>query len=232
MSGKEQSFTGTIDTAGTQVTGVIWTSGVNSAHSGGVTVVDYVAAAHIQLISKGMLVEHDQDGTHSAITGTSADFTGAVSADTISEHTAANGVTIDGLNIKDSKLNTNNSVVSSNITADAVTDAKLIYGKVRSRQGGSATNWITSGTTTYDYSGTDVFVQVGTIAITSNPQTITFPTAFNQVPIVIGSVNSGASFNCFVRFASHSATTVTASVYDDTGTTRTTETICWMAIGQ
>ncbi len=33
-----------------------------------------------------------------------------ITADSISEYTAANGVTIDGLNIKDSALNTNNSV--------------------------------------------------------------------------------------------------------------------------
>jgi hypothetical protein len=50
-----------------------------------------------------------------------------ITADTISEYTAANGVAIDGLNIKDGKLNTNNSVVTANITDDAVTDAKLDY---------------------------------------------------------------------------------------------------------
>lgn len=101
VSGKEQSFTGTMDTGGAQVTGVVWTSGTNSAHSGGVTVVDYVAAAHLHMMSTGILKEHDQDGTHAAITAASADFTGAVSTDTISEHTAAAGVNIDSLNIKD-----------------------------------------------------------------------------------------------------------------------------------
>lgn len=48
-----------------------------------------------------------------------------ITVDTISEFTAANGVTIDGLNIKDSKLNTANSVVTSNITNAAVTADKL-----------------------------------------------------------------------------------------------------------
>lgn len=47
---------------------------------------------------------------------------------TISEFTAANGVTVDGLNIKDGALNTNNSVVTANITDAAVTPAKLIAG--------------------------------------------------------------------------------------------------------
>lgn len=48
-----------------------------------------------------------------------------LSTDTIAEFTGANGVTIDGLNIKDSKLNTNNSVITANITDDAVTAAKI-----------------------------------------------------------------------------------------------------------
>ncbi len=48
-----------------------------------------------------------------------------ITVDTISEFTGANGVTIDGLNIKDSKLNTSNSVVASNITDGIITNAKL-----------------------------------------------------------------------------------------------------------
>ena len=47
-----------------------------------------------------------------------------LAVDTISEYTSTNGVTIDSLNIKDGKLNTNNSVVTDNITDDSVTDAK------------------------------------------------------------------------------------------------------------
>lgn len=45
--------------------------------------------------------------------------------DTINEVTPANGVTIDGLNIKDNKLNTNDSVVTANITDANVTTAKI-----------------------------------------------------------------------------------------------------------
>lgn len=48
-----------------------------------------------------------------------------LTVDTISEFTSANGVTIDGLNIKDGKLNTNNSVVASNITAGIITRSML-----------------------------------------------------------------------------------------------------------
>ena len=45
--------------------------------------------------------------------------------DTLQENTSANGITVDGLNIKDSKLVTANSVVASNITADAVDATKI-----------------------------------------------------------------------------------------------------------
>jgi hypothetical protein len=48
-----------------------------------------------------------------------------ITTNSISEYTAANGVTIDGLNIKDGALNTNNSVVTANITDGAVTSPKL-----------------------------------------------------------------------------------------------------------
>jgi len=48
-----------------------------------------------------------------------------VKVDTIQENTSANGITVDGLNIKDSKLVTANSVVTANITDANITAAKL-----------------------------------------------------------------------------------------------------------
>lgn len=47
-----------------------------------------------------------------------------LNTDTVNEFTSGNGVTIDGLNIKDSKLNTNNSVVTANVTDAAITPPK------------------------------------------------------------------------------------------------------------
>lgn len=115
---------------------------------------------------------------------------------------------------------------------NVINDSSLKYGKVRTRQGGSATNWQTSGTTTYDYKGTNTFIQCGTLAITSNPIAVTFPTAFNQVPIVVASSITAASFNVFIRIASTTSTGCTLSAYDGTGTARTTETANWIAIGE
>src|SRR3990167_4505589 len=112
---KKQTFTGIVDTAGVQITGVVWTAGTNQVHSAGTTVVDYATATHISMISKGILVQHKQDGTHA----------NTITTDTINENTSANGVTIDSLNIKDGKLNTNDSVVTANLTDASVTSEKL-----------------------------------------------------------------------------------------------------------
>lgn len=74
---KAQTFTGVVDTSGSQITGVVWTSGTNQAHDAGATVVDYPSATHVSMVTKGLLVEHNQDGTHSDITADSIDATSA-----------------------------------------------------------------------------------------------------------------------------------------------------------
>lgn len=80
--------------------------------------------------------------TSPVITGGTIDNS-TITVDAIAEHTAANGVTVDGLNIKDGKLNTNNSVVTANITDTAVTPAKLQTG---TGSGWSWTSWTPSWT--------------------------------------------------------------------------------------
>lgn len=84
----EQVFTGTVDTAGTQITGVVWTRGVNVAHSTGVTIVDYVTGTATNMITKGIKVEHNDDGTHGAVNADSLHVAGT-------SHLVGN-VTIDG----------------------------------------------------------------------------------------------------------------------------------------
>ena len=73
---KKQTFTGVIDTSGSQVTSVKWTAGTNQTHALGATVVDYATATHISMMAKGILVEHNQDGTHGAVTATSLTTSG------------------------------------------------------------------------------------------------------------------------------------------------------------
>jgi len=121
------------------------------------------------------------------------------------------------------------------IASDAITDAKLIYGKVRSRQGGSATNWGTTGTTNYDYSSTNTFIQTGSFNTTGAEDTVTFPTAFSQVPFISVCSSSATAFNVFARFKhSLSSTTQIGGILclDATGTARSSESVSWIAIGQ
>lgn len=64
---KQQTFTGVIDTGAVAITGVIWTAGSNTTHTGGVTVVDYATATHIAMMTKGILVDHGQAGNHTKL---------------------------------------------------------------------------------------------------------------------------------------------------------------------
>lgn len=69
----------------------------------------------------------DETGTGAAVFAATPTLT-TPKMDTINEETSANGVTVDGLSIKDGKLNTNNSVVATNITDSSVTSAKVAAG--------------------------------------------------------------------------------------------------------
>ena len=73
--GKEQTFTGIVDTGGNQITGVKWTRGSNTGHNAGVTIVDYVSGTGQNMMTKGWLVEHKQNGTHEDITADSVTAT-------------------------------------------------------------------------------------------------------------------------------------------------------------
>lgn len=119
VAGSYNEYVGTVATA-TSITNVSHQNGTNRNYSAGSTTRVYlpVSAERENRIVEWGTNEHNQDGTHGAVTATS------VATDTITEDTATAGVTIDGLLIKDSKLATNDSVVTTNITNDAVTPAK------------------------------------------------------------------------------------------------------------
>lgn len=74
---KQQVFTGTVDTGGSQITGVKWTRGTNVGHTSGVTIVDYVTGTAMNMMSTGILKQHSQTGAHTAVTATSLSVSGA-----------------------------------------------------------------------------------------------------------------------------------------------------------
>lgn len=122
-------------------------------------------------------------------------------------------------------------IVSGAIPADAINDSQMIFGKVRSRQGGSATDWSSQGTSSFDPSATNTFVQVGAIIATAGSyKTVTFPTAFSQVPVVIAAPSSASGFTTFVTTRNHTATGFDFACFDITATARAEE-INWIAIG-
>lgn len=104
-----------------------------------------------------------------------------LNTNTISEFTAAAGVTIDGLLIKDSKLATNNSVVTANITDDAVTDDKLDYPRF----------WQEIGRTTLGSAG-------DTISVTSIP-------ARRYLKLIIAYTGTGGTTAPSIRFNNDSS---------------------------
>lgn len=74
----QQVFTGTVDTAGSSITGVKWTRGTNAPHVTGVTIVDFVTGTSFNMIAKHLLTEHTQQGTHGAVTATSLSTSGNI----------------------------------------------------------------------------------------------------------------------------------------------------------
>lgn len=132
-----------------------------------------------------------------------------ISVDAIAEFTAANGVTIDSLNIKDGKLNTNNSVVTANVTDAAITPAKLIAG---AGTGWTWQTWVPTLTNITLNNGTQIakYTQIGktiffnwslvmgtTSAIGTNPS-ITLPAAstanyLSNSKIGVGSFKAGTA---------------------------------------
>jgi hypothetical protein len=125
-----------------------------------------------------------------------------------------------------------NTIGTTGIEADAITDAKLIFGKLRDRQGGSATDWDSQGTNNYDYSATNVFQQMGSRLIDSSAKIITFPRAFAQKPLVFVSVTSAGSANVWARAKDVTTTQFEVACLDAAGVSVTTERISWLALGE
>lgn len=124
---------------------------------------------------------------------------------------------------------------TSALADDAVTAAKMFYGVVRQRQGGTTgdASWYGDGASNTDTSAKNVFIQVGaTLSDAAADKTVTFPVAYNQIPLVLTSTTSASGFNTGrVIIADITTTSFIFRNLDDTNTRRA-ERISWMAIGQ
>lgn len=95
--------------SGNNLTSFVVVDGNDTGHAIGDYVEMVPTAAWGQDLADALTNEHNRTGTHAAVTATSLTTTGniestggALKADTVSEHTAAAGVTVDGVLIKDS----------------------------------------------------------------------------------------------------------------------------------
>lgn len=123
---------------------------------------DEIASAGINELSAQIVALQTKVGIDSSADTDSIDYKLANGTfDTISEVTPTNGVTIDSLNLKDGKLNTNDSVVTSNITDGAITNAKL--NTTDGEPGGAWESWTPtlSNITAGDGTTTAKYLQVG-----------------------------------------------------------------------
>lgn len=111
-----------------------------------------------------------------------------LNTNTIAEFTAAAGVTIDGLLIKDSKLATNNSVVTSNVTNDAITATKI--------------DWATTGA-----DGGIWWEELGRVTASSTVTSISIATipARKYLKIILIVIPTGGTLNIGLRFNNDSA---------------------------
>jgi hypothetical protein len=92
---------------GTTINSPVLTGGTDQAYTTAAYVEITPTAKYAKDLYDHLLTQHKQDGSHADVITTNA----------INENTAANGVTIDGLNIKDNKLNTDASVIPTNLQA-------------------------------------------------------------------------------------------------------------------
>lgn len=128
-SDKKQVLVGTIDISGSQVTNVAWVGGTNQSHTSGATVVDYYDAAHMRMVTKGILVHADQDGTLKAGAVHSAPVLSSNVVETAKIKNAA--VTVDKIAVGTTTTSSsaNNRTTTSTTLASLTDSINLTAGK-------------------------------------------------------------------------------------------------------
>lgn len=111
-----------------------------------------------------------------------------------------------------------------------LTDERVFASLFSRRQGGSATEWYTQGTTNYNPGKVLQQVGVKTVVDTADT-TITFPVPFSDIPIVLLFAKGSASYGSRAVLVSTSASNFTCSIYEDATNTRVQATLHWLAIG-
>lgn len=133
-----------------------------------------------------------------------------------------------------------NAITGVKVANSTVEDRSLINGKIYRRRGGNATNWQTTGTTNYDVSATNTRIQVGAVTSSDNTtngnngsfstsaQTVTFPVAYTNPPLVMVSPQGDHAF------ATVTGTTTTAFTWRgrSPANINANVSISWIAVGE
>lgn len=130
IAGTYNEFEGVVST-GTSVTSVDWVRGVGDrSYSAGALTRVYVpvSAERENRLAQGMSVQHNQNGTHSAITATSGVFTGAVTASSFNVSGSGSGGGWDGVMSGTISAVTNNGNRSYDLTTSADNSALISPG--------------------------------------------------------------------------------------------------------
>lgn len=126
------------------------------------------------------------------------------------------------------------AVSSAKLANDSVTAAKMQYGMVRQRQGGTTgdLSWATTGTTNTDTSAKGAFMQAGSVTSSGGgAQSVTFPTPFTHAPLVFLSVQAGSN-GFFAQVDTVPTTTGFSLTCWSSTSALVSKTVYWLAIGQ
>lgn len=209
-----------------EINGVLaWAMGLDNSDS------DKMKIAPFSVIGSGDVLTLDSSGNLTV--------TGALSASSLNASQLGSGtVPLARLSgISTSQLDAAAGIVTGQIANDAIDDTKVgnRVPQFYRRQGGSATDWDSAGTTTYTPGM--VRMQSGVIAVTLSASAfgstaVTFPVAFSAKPnIICGIANSPGSGILFAPQAQSISTTgFTAYIAANTSLSVTVN-IGWFAIG-
>lgn len=172
-----------------------------------------------------------------------------ISADTITGYSVATNVTAGGVTLQNGAVGgttgtfsglltaSNGLTVSSGtVTLPAHSINAATMQLTNQRQGGTTgtATWATAGTSNTSLTGTTTFIQVGSVSSgAGGAVTITFPTAFTQIPLIFCTVQAATNgFWAQADPGTSSTTQALLSCWSATGALATNKTIFWLAIGQ
>ena len=177
------------------------------------------------------------DKTYTASKDTYVDINGAGTVTYVEVANGAASPALTASSTRVAKVATDGSAITAVLQNGTDSLGNKIYNRtsdkgllVLGRQGGSPTDWSSTGVTNYDPLSSKPFLQAGTIASGASPQTITFPLPFSQKPIVTATTVA-LTANCYCAISEVTTSYVKIQVLTDAGAGNNSQAVNWIAIG-